>query len=80
MPVYEFNCKECQHDFEELVLGSEMVSCPNCQSQKLEKLVSAFAVGDARSFGAESMPMPTPMTGGCGQCGDPGGPGACQMN
>ena len=40
MPLYEFSCKKCDHTFEALVFGREAVACPECQSQKLEKLMS----------------------------------------
>ena len=75
MPVYEYVCKRCDHDFEELVLGAETPLCPKCASGELEKKFSVFAAGgDARS----DVEMPGP--GGCGTCGDPRGPGACSMN
>lgn len=40
MPLYEFACKRCQHSFEELVIGDELVHCPKCESSKLERLLS----------------------------------------
>ena len=78
MPVYEYSCRTCEHQFEELVLGSEKPTCPQCSSAELEKLLSAFAVGERSAAAPMQMPMPAP--GGCGSCGDPRGPGACSMN
>jgi putative FmdB family regulatory protein len=44
MPLYEFVCKKCDHTFEELVLReSEVVACPECESRKLERLLSVPA-------------------------------------
>jgi putative FmdB family regulatory protein len=44
MPLYEFACKKCDHTFEELVLSeSEKVTCPQCESEKLERLLSVPA-------------------------------------
>lgn len=73
MPIYEYICSACGHEFEALVYGTERARCPECQGVELEKRFSAFAAhGDAR---AEA-----PPPGACGSCGDPRGPGACAMN
>ena len=44
MPIYEYECRECQKRFELLVLGSETPACPTCESTELEKLLSLSAV------------------------------------
>ena len=75
MPVYEYRCRKCDHDFEELVLGAEAPACPKCASSDLEKKFSVFAAGGESSSEAD---LPGP--GACGTCGDPRGPGACSMN
>ena len=36
MPIFEYICKECQHEFEALIFGSQKAECPKCQSKKLE--------------------------------------------
>ncbi|MGD9732236.1 MAG: zinc ribbon domain-containing protein [Desulfamplus sp.] len=41
MPIYEYKCKKCNNRFEKLVIGSDIPSCPSCQSNDLEKLMSA---------------------------------------
>jgi putative FmdB family regulatory protein len=75
MPIYEYACKECRHEFEALVYGSQKAECPKCASKKLVPKFSVFAVA-APGTGAK-----TPRAaGGCGSCGDPRGPGACSMN
>jgi putative FmdB family regulatory protein len=75
MPIFEYICKECQHEFEALIFGSQKAECPKCQSKKLEPQLSVFAVS-AKS-GASSQPR---MAGGpCGSCGNPDGPGSCSM-
>ncbi len=73
MPLYEFQCKGCGHEFEDLVLGSAKPACPSCNGQQLERMLSVFAVNAATAD-------PMPVAGGCGACGDPRGPGACSMN
>ncbi len=40
MPIYEYACKSCQHEFETLVLGGRIPSCPACDSADLERLLS----------------------------------------
>ena len=73
MPIFEYVCKQCSHQFEALVYGKQKVVCPKCESTRLEPKLSVFAVS-ARSDAA------LPMTAGpCGSCGDPRGPGACSL-
>ena len=38
MPIYEYACKACGHEFETLVLGETKPECPSCQSRDLERL------------------------------------------
>jgi putative FmdB family regulatory protein len=45
MPIYEYECKACGHQFEYLVLHSTPApECPACRHKKLQKLVSFCAV------------------------------------
>ncbi|HUM06524.1 MAG TPA: zinc ribbon domain-containing protein [Terriglobales bacterium] len=73
MPIFEYICKECQHEFEALVFGKDKASCPKCQSKKLEPQLSVFA---AQTKGSSSPSMPASP---CGSCGDPRGAGACSL-
>ena len=43
MPIYEYRCKECAHEVEELQKLSDppLVTCPACGKPTLQKLVSA---------------------------------------
>ncbi|MBZ5574222.1 MAG: zinc ribbon domain-containing protein [Acidobacteriia bacterium] len=75
MPIFEYVCKECNHEFEALVYGSQKAECPKCHSKKLAPQLSVFAVS-AKSLAGAS---PSPSAGPCGSCGDPRGPGACSM-
>ena len=44
MPLYEYKCTGCGHEFESLVRGGEVPPCPSCNGQDLERLLSAFGV------------------------------------
>jgi putative FmdB family regulatory protein len=44
VPIYEYHCRQCSHEFELLVLKETLVACPSCQSSDLEQLLSGFAV------------------------------------
>jgi putative FmdB family regulatory protein len=78
MPIFEYICKECQHEFEALVFGQQKAACPKCQSKKLEPQLSLFAVS-AKSGGDSQSPFSEAPMGACGSCGDPRGPGACSL-
>lgn len=41
MPIYEFKCQDCDHEFEKLVLGRADCTCPECQSANLTRLMSS---------------------------------------
>lgn len=81
MPIFEYVCKECQHEFEALVFGQQKAACPKCQSKKLEPQLSVFAVSaktkTTTTSGAPSRASMSP--GPCGSCGDARGPGACSL-
>jgi putative FmdB family regulatory protein len=70
MPIYEYACRSCGHEFETLVRGSETPSCAQCASPELEKKLSVFA-----AHGGEAEAVSP-----CGACGNPGGPGSCSIN
>jgi putative FmdB family regulatory protein len=60
MPLFEYECRKCRHQFEALVVGSRTPACPKCKSLDLEKRISAlgFAGSGGWSGGRYS--------GGCG--------------
>lgn len=45
MPIYEYRCEHCQHEFETLQKMSDdpLTECPECKQPALKKLVSAAA-------------------------------------
>ena len=53
MPIHEYQCRACGHQFEALVRGPDVPSCPLCQAVDPERLLSTFAVSSsARSHAA----------------------------
>ncbi len=74
MPVYEFICDDCRHEFEELVFSSsEEVPCPKCTSDHTAKQLSRFAFKSGGTFrsasaGSSSCAGCKPSPGGCGCC------------
>ena len=44
MPIYEYKCRACNHEFEALVLDAKSPQCSKCESQDIERLLSLFAV------------------------------------
>ena len=44
MPLFDFVCRACSHQFEALVRGTAPPTCPKCQSSDLEKQLSTFAM------------------------------------
>jgi putative FmdB family regulatory protein len=74
MPLYEYACKACAHQFEVLVRNGDRPECPACRGNELERRFSVFA-----AHTGTAAPTRTPA-GPCGTCGDPRGPGACSLS
>lgn len=45
MPIFDYKCEGCGHAFEELVRGDEVILCPKCDTEKVTRQISGFAVG-----------------------------------
>ncbi|MBR6020891.1 MAG: zinc ribbon domain-containing protein [Kiritimatiellae bacterium] len=43
MPLFEYRCLDCDRAFEALVSSGDTPRCPHCGSERLRKLLSAFA-------------------------------------
>lgn len=43
MPIYEYVCRACKHEFEALVRAADTPACDACGSKDLEKKLSAPA-------------------------------------
>ncbi|HKK92146.1 MAG TPA: zinc ribbon domain-containing protein [Longimicrobiales bacterium] len=49
MPIYEYVCDDCGHDFELLVRGSDTPTCPECESAELSRQLSLPKVKSAKT-------------------------------
>lgn len=58
MPIYEYRCADCSTDFEKLVWNSkdEIICCPNCQGEKVIRVLSAFSKSGGMSGKGVSLP------------------------
>lgn len=61
MPLYEYECQKCRHSFETLVFDGDKIECPECKSEKLERLMSlpgraGASLPTASSCGDSSLP------------------------
>ena len=54
MPMYDFHCRGCGHEFEALVRpqDQEPTTCPSCHSADLERQLGGFAVSTAEKTAA----------------------------
>lgn len=71
MPLYEYACQACGHEFEHLSRSMQdeaVPECPRCKARQTKKKLSLFASAGRGSQGS------TTEMGGCGRCGDPHGP------
>ncbi len=59
MPIYEYTCQDCGHDFEKFVrsvTSAQVPACPQCGGDHVKKGWSVFGMGkaDAGSSGFAS--------------------------
>ncbi len=74
MPIYEYACGGCGHEFETLVRASTVPECPQCHSTTLNKLLSVPA---KPTDGGHTMHLPANP---CGSCDAPGSHGGCPFS
>ena len=67
MPIFEYMCKNCNSKFELLVRSQdseEHLKCPQCDSEDLQKMFSAFGMKSSSSGHSCS----SDHSCGCGSC------------
>jgi putative FmdB family regulatory protein len=53
MPIYDFQCQKCHHEFDCLLKideSYETITCPNCGGKQLKKLISSFRTNNWSNF------------------------------
>jgi putative FmdB family regulatory protein len=68
MPIYEYRCEKCNHEFEELIRNDKQqaeLACPQCGHKQVSRKLSVFAAREAQAA--------PPPAGPCGQCEQQGG-------
>ena len=65
MPIYEYNCPKCKHEFEVLFrrAGDAPRTCPECGEGKPRKRLSSFAVSSPAVREAERQCNACPAAG-----------------
>jgi putative FmdB family regulatory protein len=71
MPIYEYACTDCGHEFEELVRGDEQPVCPSCGTDRINRQMSVPA---AHTTIAAQSACPAREMCGQNKC-----PGSCGM-
>ena len=51
MPIYEYACADCGHEFEKLVRRDATPSCPSCGTTRVERRFSLPNVSSATTKG-----------------------------
>lgn len=72
MPLYQYVCEDCDHEFETLVNRGDKVECPKCKSEKLEKqlpMIGIPQVKDAFSSSCGDPSLPPCGAAGCRRTG-----------
>jgi putative FmdB family regulatory protein len=74
MPLYEYQCRRCDHPFEKYARSfNDQPDCPTCGASDVARLLSTFAVSTGSQAGRSSNHA---SSGGCGE-GPPCGAAHC---
>ena len=65
MPIYEYRCEKCGHQFESLIFGDEKAICPSCDSAEVARLMSRCGFV-SKSAGGET--VSSSASSSCGGC------------
>lgn len=70
MPIYEYHCKKCNKNFEALIMKKEETpGCPFCNSEDVQKLMSACGfVSKGSGPSGENLMTRSAGTSGCAGC------------
>lgn len=69
MPIFEYKCAQCGHQFEELIFGDEVPPCPACRAEDTERQLSCPCLHmPAPSRVGQTVTFPTSGRSACGGC------------
>ncbi len=71
MPIYEYQCKKCNKEFELLVFSGETPECPYCKHKDLTKKISIFntcGIGPKLTSSSSSATCNTCSSKNCSSC------------
>lgn len=67
MPMFDYRCRNCGHEFEELVISWTVpdadITCPDCKQNDSEKQISAPMVSTGGSTSSLSSSSCSPSSG-----------------
>ncbi|MDW8390108.1 MAG: zinc ribbon domain-containing protein [Oscillochloridaceae bacterium] len=69
MPMYEYRCLDCESHFDRLRRMDQDdsdVTCPDCQSARIQRRLSLFATGARDAVALSGAPAPSSGGGCCG--------------
>ena len=67
MPIYEYECRKCAHQFEMIHGASEKeskIACPKCGAVNPQRMLSAFSCGGAKGAEGGAGSSCSPRSGG----------------
>ena len=61
MPIYEYQCQDCEHIFEKLTFkgDKEAIDCPCCCGKKVKKVLSATSFMGGSNGPGSCSPKPS---------------------
>ena len=74
MPLYEYACTKCHHDFEMLVFNGDVVQCPKCAASEVDRKLSLPAQPRGEPLSGGALPS------GCDSSLPPCGPACRRYN
>lgn len=66
MPIYEYTCRKCGHEFEVIMFGDDTPQCPECGDKNPQKNMSSFGFSVGSRFKSSGS-----SPGGCSGCSAP---------
>jgi putative FmdB family regulatory protein len=75
MPLFEYQCGDCEQEFEAFVTADRKAECPACHGENLRKLLSSPGMVGAANGNRRDASAPMP-----GRCGAGGAHCACRSD